>query len=201
MADKVILDFYEVFGNSRANASSLSTFRIHRAISDPEIMNGRMVCTFNAVDVPVRKSGGWWFIKKLFGQQTIAGGLDLEQQRRASFNAGFVYQIKIGKPNVYWCLPDEFEDLPESVKKDELLSLVFRLFYTAKQSEQLQLQIMTEAGVQKTEQQDIMAQSVTKFNQFVTNTVKQFNEQQTEDLKKRLQNPDGQPAQPKKEYY
>ena len=193
-----ILDFYEVFGNSRANASALGTYRIHRAISDPEIMNGRMICMFNAVDVPVRKSGGWWFFKKLFGQQTVAGGLDLEQNRRASFNAGSVYQIKIGKPNVYWALPDEFEDLPESIKKDELLATLFRLWYDAKKSEQIKIQILNDAGIQKTEQQDIMAQSNAKFIQYVTGTVKQFNDASINELKKDVANPD---AQPKKEYY
>jgi len=201
--DKPVLDFYHVFGNSRSNAGALSTFRIHRAISDPEVMNGRMICNFHAVDVPIRKSGGWWFFKKLFGQQTIAGGLDLEQSRRASFNAGYVYQVKIGKPNVYWCLPDDFDDLPESIKKDEMLSTLFRLFYMAKQSEQLRLQIMSDAGIQKTEQQDIMAQSVTKFNQFVTQTVRQFNAEQEDDLKRRLQSQaqGEQGNQPKQGYY
>jgi hypothetical protein len=193
--DKPVLDFYEVFGNSRANAGALGTFRIHRAISDPEIMNGRMVCNFHAVDVPIRKSGGWWFFKKLLGQQTVAGGIDLEQPRRASFNAGYVYQIKIGKPNIYWCLPDEFDDLPEAVKKDEMMSTLFRLFYMSKQSEQLKRQILDDAGIQKTEQQDILAQSVTKFNQFVTNTVKQFNEEQINELKDKVGNAEPQPKQ------
>jgi hypothetical protein len=200
--EKPLLDFFVVLGNSRANATQLSTFRIHRVISDPEIMNGRMICTFNAVDVPIRKSGGWWFVKKLFGQQTIAGGLDLEMVRRASFNAGYVHQIKIGKPNVYLAFPDEFDDLPEAMKKDEMLNTLFKLYYMAKQSEQLRAQILSDAGIQKTEQQDILAQSVTKFNQFVTNTVKQFNEQETDDLKKRLQGGEQQqPQQPKQGYY
>ena len=198
---KPILDFYEVFGNSRANAGALSTFRIHRAISDPEIMNGRMVCNFHAVDVPVRKSGGWWFFKKLLGQQTVAGGLDLEQSRRASFNAGFVYQVKIGKPSIYWCLPDEFDDLPESVKKDEMLGTLFRLFYMAKQSEALRLQIMSDAGIQKTEQQDIMAQSVTKFNQFITSTFNQFTKDEEAELKSRLGQSQPESSQPKQGYY
>jgi hypothetical protein len=128
--------------------------------------------------------------------------MDLEQVRRASFNAGYVYQTKIGKPNTYLCLPDEFDDLPESIKKDEMLNTLFRLFYMAKQSEALRLQIMSDAGIQKTEQQDIMAQSVTKFNQFVTNTVRQFNDQQTEDLKKQLSGAEQQnPQQPKQGYY
>lgn len=199
--EKPVLDFYAVLGNARSNAGSLGTYRIHRAVSDPEIMNGRMVCNFHAVDVPVRKSGGWWFVKKLFGQQTIAGGLDLEQVRRASFNAGFVYQVKIGKPNVYVCFPDEFDDLPESIKKDDMLGTLFRLFYMAKQSEQLRLQIMSDAGIQKTEQQDIMAQSVTKFNQFVTSTVRQFNAEQEEDLKKQLGGQQEGAGQPKQGYY
>ena len=199
--EKPVLDFVVVLGNSRANASSLSTFRIHRMIADPEIMNSRMICNLNAVDVPIRKSGGWWFAKKLFGQQTIAGGIDLEQVRRASFNAGYVHQIKIGKPNVYLAFPDEFDDLPESIKKDEMLNTLFRLYYMAKQSESLRLQIMSDAGIQKTEQQDIMAQSVTKFNQFVTSTVRQFNEQETDELKKKLSGAEQQQQQPKQGYY
>lgn len=40
---KPVLDFYAVLGNSRSNAGALGTYRIHRAVSDPEIMNGRMV--------------------------------------------------------------------------------------------------------------------------------------------------------------
>jgi hypothetical protein len=197
---KPVLDFFVVLGNSRANASALSTFRIHRIVSDPEIMNGRMVCSLNAVDVPVRKSGGWWFFKKLLGQQTVAGGLDLEVVRRASFGADMVIQTKIGKPNVYLCFPDEFDDLPEGIKRDEMLSTVFRLYYMAKKSEQLRRQVLDDAGIQKTEQQDIMAQSVTKFNQFITSTFNQFSKDEEADLKRRLgQGEDG--AQPKKEYY
>lgn len=198
--ERQILDFYEVFGNSRANANALSTFRIHRAVADPEIANGRMLCSFNAVDVPVRKSGAWYFFKKLFGQQTIAGGMDLEQVRRASFDAGGVFQIKIGKPNVYWCLPDDFDDLPESIKKDELLNLLFNLYYSGKKSTQLKAQILTDAGIQKTEQQDILAQSNAKYNQYIINTVKQFQETDIEDLRKKLNKPDDE-NQPKKEYY
>lgn len=198
--ERTILDFYIVFGNSRSNAGALSTYRIFRAVSDPEIMNGRMVCNLQAVDVPVRRSGAWWFFKKLFGQQTIYGGLDLEQVRRASFSASNVYQIKIGKPNVYICYPDDFEDLPESIKKDETEATLNRLKYMSKQSEQLRLQIMSDAGLQKTEQQDIMAQSVTKFNQFITSTVRQFNEEQESELKKQLsQGESGN--QPKQGYY
>lgn len=196
--EKPILDFVVVVGNSRANAGALSSYRIHRMISDPDIMNGRMVCNFNAVDVPVRKSGGWWFFKKLFGQQTVAGGLDLEQQRRASFDASSIYQIKMGKPNVYVGFPDEFDDLPESMKKDELLSTVLRLWYDAKKSQQIKIQILNDAGIQKTEQQDILAQSNSKFIQYVTGTVKQFNDSQINELKKDVANPD---SQPKKEYY
>ena len=196
--EKPVLDFVVVCGNSRANAGALSTYRIHRMISDPDVMNGRMVSSLNAVDVPVRKSGGWWFFRKLFGQQTIAGGLDLEQPRRASFTASSVYQIKIGKPNVYIAYPDEFEDLPESFKKDELFATLWRLWYDAKKSEQTKIQILNDAGIQKTEQQDILAQSNSKFIQYLTGTVKQFNDTSITDLKKQVQDAD---AQPKKEYY
>lgn len=198
--ERPVLDFFIVFGNSRANASQLSSYRIFRGVADPEIINGRMICSFQAVDVPVRKSGAWTFFRKLVGLPVVAGGLDLELVRKASFDAGSVFQLKMGKPSVYVCFPDDFDDLPEDIKQDELFNLLFNLRFSAKQSMMLKAQILTDAGIQKTEQQDILAQSNAKYNQYIINTMKQFQETDIDDLRKKLNKPEDENA-PKKEYY
>jgi hypothetical protein len=65
---------------------------------------------------------------------------------------------------------------------------------------QLKAQILTDAGIQKTEQQDILAQSNAKYNQYIINTMKQFQENDIDELRKKVNKPEDENA-PKKEYY
>jgi hypothetical protein len=169
--DKQVSDFVVFVGNNVD--AELETYKLGTIQSDPKPKNTRVLFRVKAVDVNVRRSGGFYLLNLIFGRPNVVGKFDLDRVREATASESNTFVIKVGKPAMYLCLPDRFDDLPSDIKNSPVWSSVFKLGYLAQGSRELQEETLREAGYQSAEIQDILSQSQSKLNEFI---MKQFSD-------------------------
>jgi hypothetical protein len=179
--EQPILDFVIMMGDDMD--SELDTYHLFRIINDPKPKNGRVLLQLQAVDVGVRKSGGFYWLKAMTGQPLIANGLDLGKRREVSVAQDLMFVIKQGKPMVFGVYPDDYEKLPKELKDNQTWALLFKMFYLARKSLKVKEEIMEELGYQKSEIDDTLAQSQTTLNNFMLKQVQDWTTATEQQLK------------------
>jgi len=95
MVDVPINDFVLTLGNDMDK--ELESFHLFSIISDPKVINGRVLLDLRARDVNVRRAGGWYFTNLIMGRQPIIGTLDLNKKRTVTVEEDHYLCIKNGK--------------------------------------------------------------------------------------------------------
>lgn len=187
MVENQINDFCVVAGNQVGG--ELETYRLFNIVSDPRSMNGRVLLTLKACDVNVHRAGGWYLANKMFGRQPVVGALDLNKKRETTVSERLFIPIKLGKPSIFLALPDEYAKLPKGIKDDPMLALLFEMFYRLIENEEMQKQMLVQAGLKDSEIQDRLSQSQTMLNEFMLRQVEQFQNMQNPELGKDKKEP------------
>jgi len=188
MEQRQILDFVIIVGNNVDD--ELETYKILNLVQDPKHKNGRVLLTLQARDVPIRKSGGWYFLNLLTGRHHVVGALDLERKREVSVAEDLFIQIKAGKPNVFLAFADERDKLPKGFKDNQLMDMLWNMFYVMRKKKEEQEEMLREAGMQQSEIQDLLTQSQTRLNDFIFKQMQSYNSALENQIRS------GKPAQP-----
>jgi len=181
MAEREINDFVVMLADNMD--AELDTFHLFTLQADPKVKNRRIILSLQAVDVPVRRSGGFYFFKALTGQPLVANKVELDKRREVSVGQNFFLLVKAGKPNVYAVFPDDFDQLPQSLKEHSILGALFKMMYLAVKSNQLKEEIMAEAGIQASEIEDILSQSQTRLSETMMKMVQDWTQATENQLK------------------
>jgi hypothetical protein len=173
MEQRQILDFVIIVGNNVDD--ELETYKILNIMQDPKHKNGRVLLTLQARDVPIRKSGGWYFFNLLTGRHHVVGSLDLERKREVSIAEDLFLQIKVGKPNVFLAFADERNKLPKGFKDNPLMDMLWDMFFAMRKNKEEQAEMLREAGMQQSEIQDLLTQSQTRLQDYMKNYIQSYN--------------------------
>jgi hypothetical protein len=186
MSEKQISDFIVSLGDY--DPADLESYRIFRIEDLPIVKNQMYICNdLKAVDVPVRQSGGRYVFNQMFGRPNVIGQIDLEKQRKTSFETGLLIPLKSGgKPNVYIMLPPTFELLADAIKNHPDFAPAFELGYMSRQNKMALKQMMIESGISRGEMEDRISQSNTSYMENIRKAINSF-QQDSANLQREVQ--------------
>jgi hypothetical protein len=197
--DREINDFFIALGDDMD--SELETHKLFTQQADPIVKNRRIIFEIRAVDVPVRRGGGFYFFKMLTGQPLVANKFALDKKRKVGVAQDLCFDIKRGKPAITVAFPDSYDKLPQSLKEHPILGMALKMTYLARQSNQLQEDIMQEAGIQQSEIEDRLSQSQTRLNDFMLKQISDYNAMMESQVRQNKALPVPQPKEGNINYY